>query len=75
MSGPVWKVLHRPGTCDSCGEKFEKLLAVGTMVDYAFRTDSAFCQACYDRYRGHHDELDPRAVAEQRNPPVVSRPT
>ena len=49
--------------------------AVGTVVDYEFRPDFAFCRPCYDRYKGHHDELDPKAVAEQRVPPIVSRPT
>ena len=75
MSGPVWKILRMPGACDSCGEKFDELLAVGTVVDFEFRPDFAFCRACYDRYQGRHDELDPRAVAQQQVPPVVSRPT
>ena len=75
MSGPVWKKLRRPGACDSCGEKVDELLAVGTVVDFAFRPDFAFCPVCYERYKGRHDELDPKAVAEQKVPPLVSRPT
>ncbi len=74
MSGPVWKILRTPGTCDVCGEDVPELYAVGTVVDYAFTPDSRFCRVCYDRYRERHDELDPRAVAEQRTPPFVSRP-
>jgi hypothetical protein len=75
MSGPVWKVLRYAGACDSCGEKFDQLFAVGTVVDFEFRPDFSFCAACYERYKGRHDELDPKAVAEQQVPPVVSRPT
>lgn len=74
MSGPVWKRLRAKGTCDSCGETSDTLLAVGTVADFAFRPDSKFCPACYERYRGRHDELDPKAVAEQKLPPVISRP-
>ena len=54
------------GSCDSCGEGADELLAVGTVVDYAFRPDYRFCRACYDRYEGRHDELHPKAVAEQQ---------
>lgn len=75
MSGPVWKLLRAPGTCDSCGEEQGELLAVGTVVDFTFRPDSRFCRTCYDRYRGRHDELDQPAVAEQRAPSVISRPS
>lgn len=75
MSGPVWKILRLEGTCDSCGEKAPELLAVGTVVDFAFRPDSRFCHVCYERYKGHRDELDPRAVAEQKIPPFLSRPS
>ncbi len=57
-----------PGTCDSCGENATELLSVGTVVDYAFRPDYRFCRSCYDRYEGRHDELHPKAVAEQRAP-------
>ncbi len=74
MSGPVWKLLRTPGACDSCGESANELLSVGTVVDYAFRPDFRFCRACYDRYEGRHDELHPKAVAEQQLPPVISRP-
>lgn len=74
MSGPVWKRLRTRGTCDSCGETSDTLLAVGTVVDFSFRVDSRFCPVCYDRYTGRHDELDPKAVAEQKAPPLVSRP-
>jgi hypothetical protein len=74
MSGPVWKLLRTPGACDSCGESVSELLAVGTLVDYAFRPDYRFCRPCYDRYDGRHDELHPKAVAEQRAPALVSRP-
>ncbi|MBK9968462.1 MAG: hypothetical protein IPP07_27815 [Holophagales bacterium] len=74
MSGPVWKLLKMPGTCDSCGENATELLSVGTVVDYAFRPDYRFCRSCYDRYEGRHDELHPKAVREQQLPPLVSRP-
>jgi hypothetical protein len=74
MSGPVWKLLRTPGVCDSCGESASELLAVGTLVDYAFRPDYRFCRPCYDRYDGRHDELHPKAVAEQRAPALISRP-
>ncbi len=75
MSGPVWKVLKVPGTCSSCGETSPELFAVGTLVDFEFRPDSAFCPACYERYAGHRGELDQRAVADQRAPRAISRPT
>lgn len=75
MSGPVWKLLRLPGTCDACGENADELMAVGTVVDFAFRPDSRFCRSCYERYKGRHDDLDQKAVAEQKYPPVVSRPT
>lgn len=75
MSGPVWKLLRLPAACDSCGDTFPELLAVGTLVDYSFRPDSRYCRTCYERYRGHHDELDPKAVSDQKTPPLVSRPT
>ena len=75
MSGPVWKLLKVPGTCGACGETAGELLAVGTVVDFEFRPDSAFCPACYERYAGRRDELDQRAVAEQRAPRAVSRPS
>lgn len=75
MSGPVWKVIRAPGTCDSCGEAVNERLAVGTVVDYAFRPDSAYCRSCYDRYQGRRDELNPKAVDEQRSPSLISRPT
>ena len=74
MSGPVWKRLRLEGTCDSCGEKANELLAVGIVVDFAFRPDFRYCPACYRRYGGRHDELDPQAVAEQRAPSLISRP-
>ena len=74
MSGPVWKLLKTLGTCDSCGENAPELLAVGTVVDFAFRPDSRFCRTCYDRYAGRHDELHQKAVDEQRAPALVSRP-
>ncbi len=74
MSGPVWKLLRLPGTCDACGEKADELLAVGIVVDFAFRPDSRFCRSCYERYKGHHDAPAQKAVAEQKVPPVLSRP-
>jgi len=75
MSGPVWKRLRLEGTCDACGAASRELLAVGTVVDFCFRPDFRFCPACYERYRGRHDELHPQAVAEQQDPPVISRPS
>ena len=75
MSGPVWKILHLEGSCDSCGERQQELLAVGTVVDFAFRIDSRFCKACYEKYKGRHDELDQKAVDEQQVPPLISRPS
>lgn len=75
MSGPVWKRLRLEGTCDSCGETSAELLAVGTVVDFIFRPEFRYCPACYERYRGRHDELHPRAVAESQDPPLISRPT
>lgn len=75
MSGPVWKRLRLEGTCDSCGETLAELLAVGTVVDFTFRPDFRYCPACYERYRGRHDELHPKAVAEAQDPPLISRPT
>lgn len=75
MSGPVWKLLHLPGTCDSCGDAADELLAVGIVVDFAFRPDFRYCRPCYDRYGGRHDELHPQAVAEQRAPKLLSRPS
>lgn len=75
MSGPVWKRLRLEGTCDACGETVKELLAVGTVVDFTFRPDFRYCPACYERYRGRHDELHPQAVAEQQNPPLLSRPS
>ena len=74
MSGPVWKVVRISGPCDSCGETVPERFGVGTVVDFEFRPDSMFCAVCYERYKGHRDELDPKAVAEQRVPPLVSRP-
>ncbi len=74
MSGPVWKLLKVSGTCDACGEASPELLAVGTVVDFEFRPDFRFCPSCYERYKGRRDELDPRAVAEQKAPPAISRP-
>ena len=66
--------MRTPGTCDVCGEEVVQHFAVGTVVDFSFTPDSRFCPACYERYRGRHDELDPKAVAEQQAPPLVSRP-
>jgi len=63
------------GVCDSCGEKVPELLAVGTVVDFAFRPDSSFCRVCYERYKGRRDELDQRANDEEQLPPLVSRPS
>jgi hypothetical protein len=74
MSGPVWKRLRLEGTCDSCGEKSNELLAVGIVVDFAFRTDFAFCPVCYEKYHGRYDELDPKAVADAKAPPLISIP-
>lgn len=74
MSGPVWKLLKVPGTCSACGESAPELLSVGTLVDFEFRPDSSFCAACYERYKGHRDELDQKAVAEMRAPAALSRP-
>ena len=75
MSGPVWKRLRLEGTCDACGAASKELFAVGTVVDFSFRPDFRYCPACYERYRGRHDELHPQAVAEQQTPPVISRPS
>lgn len=74
MSGPVWKVLRLSGTCDACGETADRLLSTGTVVDFEFRPDFRFCPVCYERYKGRRDELNPRAVAEQKAPPFISRP-
>lgn len=74
MSGPVWKILRSPGTCDVCGEEAQELLAVGTVSDFEFRPRQRYCKVCYDRYRERHAELDPKSVAEQRVPPLISRP-
>jgi hypothetical protein len=74
MSGPVWKRLRLEGTCDSCGERVRELLAVGIVVDFSFHPDFRYCPACYGKYAGRHDELDPRAVAEQQAPSLISRP-
>lgn len=74
VSGPVWKRLRQRGTCDSCGETFDELFAVGTVFDFAFQPDSKFCSTCYVRYAGRYDQLDPKAVDEQQLPPVLSRP-
>jgi hypothetical protein len=63
------------GSCDSCGEPAAELLAVGTVVDFEFRPDARFCRVCYDRYSGQHHSLDLKAVAEQKAPSSVSRPT
>ena len=75
MSGPVWKLLKLAGPCDACGETAEELLSVGTVVDFEFRPEYRYCRGCYERYKGHRDELHPKAVAEQRAPGVISRPT
>ncbi len=74
MSGPVWKRLRLEGTCDSCGVKASELLAVGIVVDFAFRPDFRYCPACYEKYKGRHDELHPQAVADQQTPGLISRP-
>ena len=74
MSGPVWKRLRLKGTCDACGETCDELFASGTVVDFAFTPDSRYCASCYTRYAGRYDELNPKAVDEQQNPPALSRP-
>jgi hypothetical protein len=74
MSGPVWKRLRLEGTCDSCGEKTNELLAVGIVVDFTFRPDFRYCAACYGKYRGRRDQLHPEAVAELQSPSLISRP-
>ena len=74
MSGPIWKRLRLEGTCDSCGEKASELLAVGILVDFAFRPNFRFCATCYEKYHGRHDELDPEAAAEQQRPRLISIP-
>lgn len=74
MSGPVWKRLRLRGTCDACGETCDELFASGTVVDFKFTPDSRYCASCYARYTGRYDELNPKAVAEQQNPPALSRP-
>ena len=66
--------LRLEGTCDSCGDHASELLAVGTVVDFAFRPKFRYCAACYEKYGGRHDELDPEAVAEQQEPSLISRP-
>ena len=75
MSGPVWKRLHQKGACDSCGETFDERFAVGTLVDFIFHPDAAYCAACYARYLGRQDELDPDAVDHMQVPRDLSRPT
>jgi len=75
MSGPVWKLLKLNGACDSCGEKVDELLAVGTVVDFEFTPDYRFCRVCYDRYKGRRDELDPAAIADAKTPRLISRPS
>ena len=74
MSGPIWKRLRLEGTCDSCGEKASELLAVGILVDFAFRPNFRFCATCYEKYHGRRDELDPAAAAEQQRPRLISIP-
>ena len=74
MSGPVWKRLRLKGTCDACGETCDELLASGTVVDFTFTPDSRYCPSCYARYAGRYDELNPKAVAEQQNPPAHLAP-
>jgi hypothetical protein len=74
MSGPVWKLLRLEGPCDSCGETASERFAVGILVDFAFRPDFTFCPACYRRYRGRYEELDPQAVADAKAPPLISLP-
>ena len=44
------------------------------MVDFKFTPDSRYCASCYARYAGRYDELNPKAVSEQQNPPGISRP-
>ncbi|MCG3193586.1 MAG: hypothetical protein DIJKHBIC_02840 [Thermoanaerobaculia bacterium] len=66
--------MRMSGPCDCCGETADELLAVGTVADFVFRPDFAYCRVCYDRYNGRHDELHPEAVAEQRAPRLISRP-
>ena len=67
--------LRQKGTCDSCGETCEERYAVGTVVDFAFRPDAAYCPSCYERYRGRTDEVDPAAVDDMQLPRVLSRPS
>lgn len=74
MSGPVWKRLHQKGACDSCGETCDERYAVGTVFDFSFRPDAAYCASCYARYRGRADELDPDAVDHLQAPRTLSRP-
>jgi hypothetical protein len=74
MSGPVWKRLHQKGACDSCGVTCDELFAVGTVTDFSFRPDAAWCPSCYARYAGRADELNPDAVARMQEPRTLSRP-
>ncbi len=67
--------MRTSGICDCCGEPANQLLAVGTVSDFVFRPDFNYCETCYDRYKGRHDELHPQAVQEQRVPPQISRPS
>ena len=75
MSGPVWKRLHQKGVCDSCGGTFDERFAVGTVYDFTFRPDAAYCATCYQRWSGRADELDPDAVDHMQVPRTLSRPT
>ncbi|MGA7991066.1 MAG: hypothetical protein WCC53_06505 [Thermoanaerobaculia bacterium] len=74
MSGPVWKRLHQKGACDSCGETCDERYAVGTVTDFSFRPDAAYCPSCYARYAGRADELNPDAVDHMQAPRTLSRP-
>lgn len=74
MSGPVWKRLHQKGACDACGQTCDERYAVGTVTDFSFRPDAAWCPSCYARYAGRADELSPDAVARMQDPRTLSRP-
>ncbi len=61
------------GACDSCGETFDELYAVGTVFDFTFRPDSASADLLRP-LRGPADELNPDAVGQMQAPRTLSRP-
>ncbi len=74
MSGPVWKRLKMKGTCQVTGEESDELFAVGTVSDFVFFPTLVMGREAYERYKGHYDHLDLKALTEQKVPSVISRP-